>query len=368
MASSKNLFDDVFHARGDDDDIQQDEAVDFDDLAIEMESKNDIQVEHADVDDDNQPEESIVVEEQRLSQRLSQLSASHEPSAVPKEPATTQKRPPTTTTESTITIVKKFKADTPANDEQMPPYLRASHRLFDETMAPFLQREMSSMNIEDLRHVANLVHDLNLTNLLISQWQMYLQSGTGQLKVSFPQQQRLRLKTYPSIWPVEVKKAMLREGAVNARTESDIDGTQCLSFTQQYLGRLRSGVQNLESQLNHRKRHLRGLTDEMQQAIEQYVFQHCMNEADLRIQKNILVVEYNYRDRLLELEFEELKPNESQLRLYRALYQAKAEYEKSKADADILKQHVFYKTFPESFETFRFPLPNELESITDPSM
>lgn len=334
MSSSKNFFDDVFNIHGDDDDIHEDETVDFDDFAIGMESKSEIQVLHT-----NQDDESIVVEEQHLSQRLSQLSASP--------------------------VTKKFKADTRTTDEHMPKYLRANHRLFDETMQPLLQREATSINIEDSREIAHLIHGINLTNLLISQWQIYLRSGTGDIRVSFPESKR---QMNPSIWPSEVKKMMLREGTVNAVTESDIDSSQCLSFTQNYLANLRTSVEKRQKELNDRKRRLTQFTTEMSQAIDLYVFQHFMDEASLRIQKNMLIIEYNYRDHLLELEFEQLNPTEDQLHLYRELNRIKVEYEKSKMNVDILKQHVFYKVFPVAFDSFRVPLPSQMDFIADTSL
>ena len=161
---------------------------------------------------------------------------------------------------------------------------------------------------------------------------------------------------------------MLKEGAINAQQESDIDDQYCLSFVQNYLRRYHTDLYVWQSQLNEWKENLGELPDEIYQTMEQYIAEHYMNEQELRIQKNIAMVEYNYRDRMLELEFEQLKPTEQQLNLYRKSFQIKTDYEKSKANVNLLKQHVHYQKFPETFNSFQLPLPTDLESITDLSV
>lgn len=316
MASSLNFFDDVFHSHGDDDDIQEDETVDFDYLAIETESKREMGLTH------EKSDAAVQAEERRLSQRLSQLSATEE------------------------RTIKRFKADKRTTNEPQPAYVQA--------MDPWLQQQEGAIPM------ARLIHDLATNKLLIAEWEIYLHSGTGQLKVFFPQQQKFSVRTNPTIWPAEVKKTMEREGAMNDR--------DCLSFAEDYLRRLQAEVQKWEGQLHELKRNSVEVTEEMVQTIERLVDQYSINEAKLRSEKNILLVEYNYRDRLLELEFEQLKPTEEQLRLYRELYQAKVTFEQSKANVDILKQHVFYKVFPDGFDSFRLPPPPQIDSITDASL
>ena len=78
---------------------------------------------------------------------------------------------------------------------------------------------------------------------------------------------------------------MLREGAVNAVRESDIDSSQCLSFTQNHLASLRTSAEQRQTELNDRKRRLPKFTNEMHQAIELYVFQHFMDEASRRMEE-----------------------------------------------------------------------------------
>jgi hypothetical protein len=213
----RGLFDDLFHPRGDDNDIQEDELVDFDDVAIDVDKKAEIQA----IQPDDDP---VAIEEQRLSQRLSQLSASHEEA------------------EPTAPVAKKLKLD-----EDMPLYLSAKHKLFDQTLGPILRQTATSLTIEELRQIARLVHNLAVSQLWISLWQTYLLSGTGQLNKDDPSPAQDR----PMIWPAEVKTTMIQRHVTTARNESDIDHAACLNFVQSYLHRLRTDVARVQGQLSH---------------------------------------------------------------------------------------------------------------------
>ena len=65
--------------------------------------------------------------------------------------------------------------------------MKTKYQRFDQLMIPLLQRhaQASSMTLEDLRDMANALHHFKLTKLFISEWEIYLQSGTAELKVFF---------------------------------------------------------------------------------------------------------------------------------------------------------------------------------------
>ena len=321
MASSKN-FDDAFHAHGDDDDVHLDETVDFDELFTEWESKGEVKVMHND-----------------------------DPAAPPPT------KRPSSSEPTTDTGLKKVKTQTDVTDGRIPSYLHEQFHFFDQVMHRFTERPSSPIDVDDLREIAILVHELNFTKLSISQWQTYLLSGKGELQSG----------ATLSIWPPDVMKAMVRDKVVTVSDESQIDSAACLAYTESYLHQLRDRVTKLQAELDEQKRRLKGFTPRINQTIEEYVFQQYMNEAELQIRQKIVVVEFDYRDRLYEVEFEHLRPDEQQSQVYRELYQAHCDYEKSKTNVDILKQQIFYKEFPDSFDSFRLPIPLEVESISDPT-
>lgn len=289
MAASNEAFsqfDDLFFTRGDDDDAKEDDLIDFDDVAIEMEKSSEIQVVQVE-------EDPVAVEEERLSQRLSQLAAA----ATSKRPA--EESPPTTTA---TTTTKKAKLDT-----DMPSYLSVKNRLFDQAFRPLIQQTGTSMTLDELREMARIVHHLGIVRQWISVWQTYLLSGTGQLH------KQPSGKDNPAVWPVDVKTTMIKQRATTARTEAEIDDAACLNYVQHYLRRLHTEADRLQAQLNHQKRELMVFTQEMELAIEKFVRLQYMIQVDMKLQAKVIIVDCEYEDRLIELDYLRLRPNESQV-------------------------------------------------------
>lgn len=109
-----NSLDDLFHLYGDDHDLPLDEWIDFDHLAIEIESKMELSIVHRH-------------EEEHVSQQLDSMMI-------------------TTST---------------SNNNTIPSYLQQNYRLFDETMASLLKPQATtSLTIENLREIAVLIHHI----------------------------------------------------------------------------------------------------------------------------------------------------------------------------------------------------------------
>lgn len=298
-----NALDDLFHLYGDDHDLQLDELIDFDHLAIEMESKTEL---------------SIVHHEEE------QVSPSSDPMIVTRSD----------------------------DDKRIPAYLQKKNGLFDQTMATLLQKEARSITIENLREMALLIHHIRSIKLVIAEWQLYLLSGTGQIKVCLTQTSDV------SIWTEEVKKMMLQENV------SEIDSDICLVYVKDYLERLNQKLKQFEMEKKQCQDRLIGYTQQMDQKIEQYTFEQYIKQGDLRLQNKMIVLEHQHRNRALELDFELLEPQPDQLYVYRKFYEINCDYERNRFNVDLLKQYVFYKTFPPSFnQQYRLPVPNELQSI-----
>ncbi|CAF4295925.1 unnamed protein product, partial [Rotaria sordida] len=165
-------FNDVFHEYSDDIDEDEDKNIDFDNLQRTIIEEEDEYNE----DDDNEsiiPIEELLdhgsnvilldppVEEDELSQKLSQLSASSEvkrttyqeqtmKSKSRKRPALTPTTPTTTTTTTTAMITttshvvqptQKFKTsdDKEQSNYILPRYLSSANKTFEERMASTLQ-------------------------------------------------------------------------------------------------------------------------------------------------------------------------------------------------------------------------------------
>ena len=304
-----NSIDDLFHLYDDDNDLELDEWVDFDHLTIEMESKKELSIVHH--------------QEGYVSQSLDPMMA---------------------TTSSN-------------DDDNIPSYLSNKKGLFDQKLAPLLQRQTTSITMDNLREMAVLIHHIRSTKLLISEWQLYLSSGTGQIKVSLTETSNI------SIWTEEAQKTMIKEMG------EYIDTDMCVAYTKDYLEKLNEKLKQFEMEKNQCQDRLMGYTQEMDQKIEQFIFEQHIKQADLRLQHKMIVIEHQHRNRILELDFEALEPQPDQLYIYRKFYEINCEYERNKFNVDLLKQYVFYKQFPPSVnQQYRLPIPKDLQTIIDPSI
>ena len=104
MASNLSKFDDVFHQFGDDEDIMEDESLDFDAIALEMERKVEMKPDRMETTDE------IVIQ---------------------------------------------------PSEDSLPSYLSVQNRLFNQIMSTY------SIDIEELRQIAHLVHQFNATKLFL---------------------------------------------------------------------------------------------------------------------------------------------------------------------------------------------------------
>ena len=277
-----------------------------------METKREMRVAYLDDydsddtdDGDGRKMDPMKIEEQRLSQQMSQLSASQE---------TTMKKRPTEVETSTATASKKMKTDETSSEDHLPFYLSTKNKLFDQRMNAILQKSATSINLEDLRRIAHLVHNVALTKLFISLWQTYLNSGTGDWIFPNEQQKPKSSVESPKIWPSALKKMMIHKGVTPAQNEAEIAPASCLTFAQNYLRQLNSEADQFQAQLINRKRRLLVITTDINQAIERFVHEQYINQIGLQIQAKIATVEYDYRDRVIELEYLQLKPNDYQVK------------------------------------------------------
>ena len=137
------------------------------------------------------------MQEQILSQKLSQLLTAKDDE---REPLMDRKRQRATTT-ATIPLLssrsKKFRHnddkgnrnddddDEGGNDnyekDAMPDYLLTKKTLFDRMMEKNMDRA-GSMEMDDMRQIAYFVHYIAFYDQLCRLWSTYLQAGRGELK------------------------------------------------------------------------------------------------------------------------------------------------------------------------------------------
>lgn len=410
-----NRFDDTFHHYHDDDDETEDKNVDFDNITTntgrdninndDIYGANDeelvlamirteemLENEVIEIPTTPKPEEGQEQEEKHLSQKLSQLSASGETSIREdlKVYSSIQKRPAITpTTEPTReSIIKKFKsniydddddgtANTDVNDtvnkrnERLVYYLCPDHGEFDSTCQSMVQNKISDAKMEQLRKFAQVIHQLKCIELDRSLCNKYLQSGTGELvhqdNIKSILSKKITKLPILQIWPMEIKERIAKLKYPTGKNPKDIDYDECLNYVQQMLTKYEKQEIFYQDQIKDIQQKLRStiLSPELEKAIIEFVLETGVTLHQIHINRFIAATEYDYRDQLLQLEFNQERPNEYQKETFSKLFESKRTKEEAVLNVSILKQRVLHKQLPKSFESLRLPDPIELDKLID---
>lgn len=315
-------------------------------------------------------------EEEHLSQQLGQLSAhDHEPNQLDTESTITitKKRPvstPTTTT-APSSIIKKIKTiDEYLPLDYIPKYLSKEKGLFDKMLVPILNKTRKYIDIEDLRTYAHVIEHLKCIELQQSLWNRYLQSGTGDLindeHIRSVIVDKTRKLPIVQLWPMQVKSRMMKRGETNITNPARIDNQSCFDYVRRVLLKYDNQIVYYQEQFKVMKQRLKDLvTEEIENAIIHFLQQNGIIFYRIHINGTIITVEYDYRDEILQLEFEERRPNKDQRKLFDNLFELKREKEQAKLDVAILKQRIAHKHLPKSFDSLQIPKPIDLNTIRD---
>ncbi|CAF2121842.1 unnamed protein product [Rotaria magnacalcarata] len=417
-------FDDVFHQYGDDVDEDRDKTADFDQIYVNMDKGNNDD-DHDEIDDfiaaqlfdlENNPVIEIQTEEEYLSQKLSQLSASGKTKdKSSNELTTTAKKlpaikPSAATATATTTFVatllssssrstrKKLRTNEQGNEGEkeagkegeeedenknedlddkekkvlglkMPKYLSTAYRAFEETISPVLKKYGNSMNIADARTMAAIIDNLECVDVDRSLWMIYLQSGTVELQSEQCIITAVNSSVIVSnlqIWPAEVRAKMIKHGHTTTTNPNDIDHESCVDYVHRVLIKYQNLRAYYETKLQDIKQRLSYcLTDEIEQVLMKFVQQHGMTLYRVPIEGLIAAVEYDYKDRLIQSEFYLENYSEHQRQVFENLYKSKRERETTKLDVAVLKQRIAHNRLPKSFDSLQIPEPITLGSIHD---
>ncbi|CAF1500704.1 unnamed protein product, partial [Rotaria sordida] len=183
--------------------------------------------------------------------------------------------------------------------------------------------------------------------------------GTGRLKPEATTSTLL-------LWPLEVKQRMIDRGETTASDPNEIDHASCLNYVQRVLQKFRNQTEHYQAQLKERKKRLNNCwTCEIGEDTTKFVQQHVTPIYKVPTEEQIAIVQYDYNDRLIQLEYYQQNPNEYQKQIFENLTQAKYEKETAKFDVAILKQRIVYNHLPTSFHTLQIPVPISLDTIID---
>ena len=163
--------------------------------------------------------------------------------------------------------------------------------------------------LEDFRQLAIFIHCIKYNQILHSLWIVYLQSGLGKLQSKYDYEKTFNVQ----VWPISIKSK------VKIDIQSGInDHNGYLTFVNNRLTELNKSIQQYQSDLHDHINRLfhddYSLTPIIQQAIEVFVED---NLSDLRkkIHFKIELIQYYYDERILELQYLQHNPTETQVSL-----------------------------------------------------
>ena len=202
-----------------------------------------------------------------------------------------------------------------SSSKKIPPYLSANNKAFDQMMHTVLALRASSFEMEDLRGIAVLLHRIAVLEIQQSLWTTYLRSGTGTLLNKIPPPTTTTMNNNVSIWPMDVKKAMIKNCPT---TNSDeIDDEMCRKYVNETLQSIINRRTEYEQELDVKKRRLcRIFPSDIEDAIQQFIEEEEISFLRIEMQSKMISVEYAFKDRFFELEFEQLNPSYHQVRNY----------------------------------------------------
>ena len=165
---------------------------------------------------------------------------------------------------------------------------------------------ISSVNMEGLARITILIHQLNVLELETSLWTQYLRSGTGVLR---PHQSNLH------VWPSNIQ-TMARLGqrviTTNDINQMQIHDAQCLRFVNEYLNKLNEIQYALQKKLQLKIEEFPYYTININDILQAFTEEQTQS-LRLQYEYEIKMVDFTYRERVLDHAFQQQNLNQQQV-------------------------------------------------------
>ncbi|CAF3650426.1 unnamed protein product, partial [Adineta steineri] len=292
--------------------------------------------------DDITTNDHQIVQQQILSQKLSQVSSNNDTDDVPIENTVNDRIKRSISTSSTLDIVsKKFRSleeddedDDGDEKEKLPTYLQSTSTFLNKFMTDdIINRISTTITIEDLRQLAILKHKISMISIRQQLWTIYLKSGMGQWKTD----ESHRIDVDRRLWPDEVRTIMLLK--LNNNNNQD-EQKLCEEIVHKYLERFTQAMNYYCEEFTKRKNNLIGFTDEIEKSIETFVQQHGIQSQQMKLNYKTTILKYGYDDQILQREYLRTNPTKYQQDMADRLYELRYEYVKSKQELIELKRRL----------------------------
>ena len=262
----------------------------------------------------------------------------------------------------------------------IPDCLLASNSSFQVAFFYLLNDQDNPVDRGSLEQLSILTYKMNIIYLQQRLWQVYLQSGTGQLR-SLVESHQHELAVAPQVWPLQVSELLIAYGDTQTK---NVDDQTHLDFVQKYLSVLSKHHQRYRAQFNTIKSQLNYFTDALGYHMERYVLANALAIVQLYFDARIALIKHAYTDRWLQLNFLQHKPNDEQvsfpslgrsvplscfqIQLANRICQLTFSAENTREEHVLFKTGVFYKKLPRSFHLLDTSLPASIKMIQDPAV
>ena len=278
----------------------------FDDLVrhMEEEEQQQQQQQHGGSDKD------IDSPEQRLSQRLSQLSATSEYEREPSVDGKRRRLPAPPMLPATAAKKSRTSMDEASESKPWPAYLLAKHHIFDQILRTNTSTRSTTIDVEDLRRLAYFAHHIAEWQLSKELWSAYSKSGAGQLNEA-----RSSTRHDRPFWPEHVEAYMARQRSTLPREMSDADEQHVYErLVSQRRAQIDDGLVRYQHQYDALKSGLVGFTPAMEQTLNTIVQQLGIVPLRWVVDTKLAVLRCDYQDHQLQGQYQEAQPNRYQVR------------------------------------------------------
>ncbi|CAF4267849.1 unnamed protein product, partial [Rotaria magnacalcarata] len=279
------------------------------------------------------------IDEHVVSQKLSQISTSSN-----KQQSRTASQP-------------RSKEDKMYDLTRIPVFLAKN----DKSLLNLLNEVLGSNNasssnqqLEDYRQMAILIYRIKHSEILQSLWTTCQKSGSGQLNT-----QLARNRSGPLFWPKPIKSMV----KVTIRSGSTEEHDACLAYVKIRLVESQKIIEESHIQLKLQINRLSSIySSKIRQAMDTFVKQQ-LTGLRMKIEHKVKLLHYDYDEHILQLEYLQQQPTQTQIQLAEELCTVKQPEELSKYTSELLEQQIIHHNASSSPSTIaQVPL---FDSITD---
>ena len=168
----------------------------------------------------------------------------------------------------------------------------------------------TTIDIEQLRPLAILIHQQTVINLQRDLWMTYVKSGTGRLTHSPTKG--------PSIWPVKVKSFILAKRITTNMSSAD-ENAACMNSVYEFMQELNNKHENYQNQFTEIKNSLRLIeySDAIEDSLRTYIEQQpSIRFLRLKCELKQTLINNDYQDQMFELNYRQHHPTEHQVNVF----------------------------------------------------